>query len=213
MGIIAFIILETVTYQLVSIWFAIGALGGMIAAFSGVNFYVQMAVFIAVSFICILCLRPISMKFFKPRNVETNAQSLVGKEVLITSDVDNIRGLGEGKVDGKVWTVRSIDNSHVLKGETAVIEKIEGVKLMLKRKDDLKPLAIILLLIIILVIIVANIKIVPQAHSYIIERLGGYYATWGVGLHFKVPFIDRIAKKVNLKNTLLTFRRTCYNKG
>ena len=131
LGIIAFIILETVTYQLVSIWFAIGALGGMIAAFSGVNFYVQMAVFI-----CILCLRPISMKFFKPRNVETNAQSLVGKEVLITSDVDNIRGLGEGKVDGKVWTVRSIDNSHVLKGETAVIEKIEGVKLIVKRKDD-----------------------------------------------------------------------------
>ena len=65
LGIIAFIILEAVTYQLVSIWFAIGALGGMIAAFSGVNFYVQMAVFIAVSFICILCLRPISMKFFK----------------------------------------------------------------------------------------------------------------------------------------------------
>ena len=61
LGIIAFIILEAVTYQLVSIWFAIGALGGMIAAFSGVNFYVQMAVFIAVSFICILCLRPISM--------------------------------------------------------------------------------------------------------------------------------------------------------
>lgn len=108
----------------------------MIAAFSGVNFYVQMAVFIAVSFICILCLRPISMKFFNPRNVETNAQSLVGKEVLITSDVDNIRGLGEGKVDGKVWTVRSIDNSHVLKGESAVIEKIEGVKLIVKRKDD-----------------------------------------------------------------------------
>lgn len=136
LGIIAFIILEAVTYQLVSIWFAIGALGGMIAAFLGTNFYVQMAVFIVVSFICILCLRPLSMKFFKPRNVETNAQSLVGKEVLITSDVDNIRGLGEGKVDGKFWTVRSIDNSHVLKGETAVIEKIEGVKLIVKRKDD-----------------------------------------------------------------------------
>ena len=79
LGIIAFIILEAVTYQLVSIWFAIGALGGMIAAFLGTNFYVQMAVFIVVSFICILCLRPLSMKFFKPRNVETNAQSLVGK--------------------------------------------------------------------------------------------------------------------------------------
>ena len=67
------------------------------------------------------------------------------------------------------------------------------------------PLAIILLLIIIFVIIVANIKIVPQAHSYIIERLGGYYATWGVGLHFKVPFIDRIAKKVNLKEHVVDF--------
>lgn len=67
------------------------------------------------------------------------------------------------------------------------------------------PLAIILLLIIILVIIVANIKIVPQAHSYIIERLGGYYATWGVGLHFKAPFIDRIAKKVNLKEHVVDF--------
>ena len=74
------IILEAVTYQLVSIWFAIGALGGMIAAFLGTNFYVQMAVFIVVSFICILCLRPLSMKFFKPRNVETNAQSLVVKK-------------------------------------------------------------------------------------------------------------------------------------
>ncbi len=124
---------------------------------------------------------------------------------MITCDVDNIRGLGEGKVDGKVWTVRSIDNSHVLKGETAVIEKIEGVKLIVRERMIKMPLAIILLLIIILVIIVANIKIVPQAHSYIIERLGGYYATWGVGLHFKVPFIDRIAKKVNLKEHVVDF--------
>ena len=135
MGIIAFIILEAVTYQLVSIWFAIGALGGMIAAFLGTNFYVQMAVFIVVSFICILCLRPLSMKFFKPRNVETNAQSLVGKEVLITSDVDNIRGLGEGKVDGKVWTVRSIDNSLYSKAKRLLSKKLR-VKLIVKRKDD-----------------------------------------------------------------------------
>lgn len=136
LGIIVFIILEAVTYQLVSIWFAVGALGGLVASFVGVNFYVQMAVFIAVSFIFILCLRPISMKFLKPKNIKTNAQSLVGKEVLITSDVDNIKGLGEGKTDGKVWTVRSIDNSQIVKGEVAVIEKIEGVKLIVKRKDD-----------------------------------------------------------------------------
>ena len=137
LGIIAFIILEAVTYQLVSIWFAIGALGGMIAAFSGVRISMFKWLCLLRYHLFVYCVYDrLSMKFFKPRNVETNAQSLVGKEVLITSDVDNIRGLGEGKVDGKVWTVRSIDNSHVLKGETAVIEKIEGVKLIVKRKDD-----------------------------------------------------------------------------
>ena len=59
--------------------------------------------------------------------------------------------------------------------------------------------------VIILIGIIANIKIVPQAHAYIIERLGGYSETWNVGLHIKIPFIDRIAKKVNLKEQVVDF--------
>ena len=62
-----------------------------------------------------------------------------------------------------------------------------------------------ILIIILLIVLVANIKIVPQAHAYIIERLGGYNATWGVGLHVKIPFIDRIASKVNLKEHVVDF--------
>jgi len=65
--------------------------------------------------------------------------------------------------------------------------------------------AILTLFIILILVAIANIKIVPQAYSYIIERFGGYYTTWGVGLHFKVPFIDRIAKKVNLKEQVVDF--------
>lgn len=64
---------------------------------------------------------------------------------------------------------------------------------------------LLILLILIVLICVSCIKIVPQANSYIVERLGGYYATWGVGLHFLVPFIDRIAKKVNLKEHVVDF--------
>lgn len=64
---------------------------------------------------------------------------------------------------------------------------------------------ILILIALLLLIFIANIKIVPQAHSYIIERFGGYYATWGVGLHFKVPFIDKVAKKVNLKEHVADF--------
>lgn len=67
------------------------------------------------------------------------------------------------------------------------------------------PLVLIILLILVLIILIANIKIVPQAHSYIIERFGGYHASWGVGLHFKVPFVDRVAKKVNLKEHVADF--------
>ncbi len=64
---------------------------------------------------------------------------------------------------------------------------------------------LIILLAAIIVLVVANIKIVPQAYSYVIERLGAYSASWGVGLHFKIPFIERVAKKVNLKEQVVDF--------
>ena len=68
-------------------------------------------------------------------------------------------------------------------------------------------MGVILLIIfaIVVFILAANIKIVPQAHAYIIERFGGYHITWNVGLHIKTPFIDRIAKKVNLKERVVDF--------
>ncbi len=62
-----------------------------------------------------------------------------------------------------------------------------------------------ILIVLVLLVIIANIKIVPQAHSYIIERFGAYNGTWGVGLHIKIPFIDKIAKKVNLKEHVVDF--------
>ena len=58
---------------------------------------------------------------------------------------------------------------------------------------------------VILLIIIANVKIVPQANAFVIEKLGTYSATWGTGLHVKIPFIDRIAKKVSLKEQVVDF--------
>ena len=67
-------------------------------------------------------------------------------------------------------------------------------------------LIIIAVVALLIVIIVArNIKIVPQAHAFVIERLGAYHQTWGTGLHLKVPFIDRISKKVSLKEQVVDF--------
>ncbi len=70
----------------------------------------------------------------------------------------------------------------------------------------MKPLLIILgIILIILLILISNLKIVPQAQEYVIERLGSYYTTWQTGLHFKIPFIERIAKKVSLKENVADF--------
>ena len=60
-------------------------------------------------------------------------------------------------------------------------------------------------LVIILIIVVSNIKIVPQAHSYIVERLGAFHSAWGVGLHFKIPFIEKVVKKVSMKEQVVDF--------
>lgn len=65
---------------------------------------------------------------------------------------------------------------------------------------------VIALIVFLLVIIIKNIRIVPQSQAFIIERLGGYLTTWGVGLHVKVPIIDRIANKVSLKERVLDFQ-------
>ena len=65
--------------------------------------------------------------------------------------------------------------------------------------------AAIVLIILILIILASCIKIVPQANAMVIERLGGYQGTWGVGIHFKVPFIDRVAKRVLLKEQVVDF--------
>lgn len=67
-------------------------------------------------------------------------------------------------------------------------------------------IGIVAFVIIVLAVIIANIKIVPQAKSMVIERLGAYLDTWGVGLHMKVPFIDRIAGVVNLKEQIADFK-------
>ena len=64
---------------------------------------------------------------------------------------------------------------------------------------------VIIIIIILLVIVASCVKIVPQAHAFVLERLGGYKTTWSVGLHFKAPFIDKIARRVNLKEQVVDF--------
>ena len=66
-------------------------------------------------------------------------------------------------------------------------------------------IVIAIILLIILIAIISNVKIVPQAHAYVVERLGAYHSTWGTGLHVKIPFIDKVSRKVSLKEQVVDF--------
>ena len=67
------------------------------------------------------------------------------------------------------------------------------------------PFIIAAVIIVLFVIIISNIAVVQQSRAYVIERLGAFQAVWGVGIHFKVPFIDRIARRVSLKEQVLDY--------
>ena len=62
-----------------------------------------------------------------------------------------------------------------------------------------------IIVVILLIIIISNIHIVPQAHAYVVERLGTYHATWHTGLHVKTPFVDRISKRISLMERVADF--------
>jgi len=76
---------------------------------------------------------------------------------------------------------------------------------MFLSSDTISIIAIFLLIIIAIVLVITNIRIVPQAKAYVVERLGAYHATWQVGLHIKIPLIDKISKKVSLKEHVIDF--------
>ena len=67
------------------------------------------------------------------------------------------------------------------------------------------PIIIIILLVLLIVILAANLKIVQQSRAYVIERMGAFHAVWGVGVHFKLPFVERVAKVVSLKEQVVDF--------
>ena len=124
---VLFGIFEALTAQLVSVWFVIGAVAALVSSLAGAELYVQIIVFIAVSVLMLLITRPLVVKA-EP----TNADRCIGKTATVTEDIDNINATGQVKVDGQIWTARSVNSSIIKKGTSVTVEKIDGVKLIVK---------------------------------------------------------------------------------
>ncbi|NLZ80777.1 MAG: NfeD family protein [Clostridiales bacterium] len=131
------LVFEIVTLGLTSIWFAGGALVAFVASLLGANQGVQLVLFLLVSFLLLFFTRPFAKKYINKNMTKTNADSLVGRDARVIADIDNFKGVGDVIVAGQEWTARS-DNSDELipKGAQVEILKIEGVKLIVKKKEE-----------------------------------------------------------------------------
>lgn len=133
-AIIVFGIVEAVTIQLVSIWFLFGSIAALVSAVCGAPPVIQIVIFIAVSIIALIITRPLVRKFVSSKKVNTNADRVIGQVGIVTENIDNVKATGQVKVDGKIWTARSGDGSYITTENEVVIEKIDGVKLIVKSK-------------------------------------------------------------------------------
>ena len=135
-AIVIFIIAEAVTVALVSVWFIGGAAAALIAALCGAEVWLQVVLFFGVSIVLLLCLRPLSKRLLKQKKVATNADSNIGKEAIVTEEIDNLQGKGAVKIAGVEWSARSEDGSVIEKDAVVRILRIEGVKVCVQRAQE-----------------------------------------------------------------------------
>jgi len=131
--IVIFVIVEAATVQLVTVWFAVGGIAGLIAYAFGLEIWMQILIFAVVSAVALAVTRPFVKRFTKGRKQPTNADRYIGQEATVTEPISNELSKGAVRIGGLEWTARTVDNSEADKGERVIVEAIEGAKLLVKR--------------------------------------------------------------------------------
>ena len=127
------LIIELFSVGLISIWFTVGAGCALICSLLGWHLMVQWVVFIVVSVLGLLLFRSFWVNKMKKEIVPTNADANIGKEVIVTEDIDNLLFKGEVKVNGQLWSAQSLDGEKIDKNSKVVIRKIEGNKVFVEK--------------------------------------------------------------------------------
>jgi len=126
--VVAFAVLEGLTVGLISIWFSIGSLAGLIAAALGASVVSQVVAFAIVAGISIFLLRPITKKYLITKTEKTNADRIIDAEAVVTETVSNLSGTGQIRVKSEYWTARSADGEELPQDTLVRVLRIEGVK-------------------------------------------------------------------------------------
>ena len=134
-GMAVLLLIEAAVPGLVSIWFALGALAALLATLCGASGPIQIVLFVLVSLAALVVTRPLVKKYVNAKVQHTNADRILGQECVVTEQVDNLAGTGEISVDGKRWTARSSDQEVIPQGSRVTVERIEGVKAIVKIQE------------------------------------------------------------------------------
>ena len=121
--------------HLVSVWFAVGALGGAITAALGGSIGVQLAIFLVISGVLLVSLWPLTKKLLNPKITPTNVDSMIGTMGYVTQDIDNLNATGQVKLGAMEWSARSADGHPIAKGALVKVDRIEGVKAIVSLEE------------------------------------------------------------------------------
>ena len=130
---IVMVLVEITTVQLVSVWFMVGALCAALTTLFTDSIVIQLAVFVGVSLLALLVTRPLVRRLKENRvQLRTNIDRLPGEKGVMLKPVENTESVGQAKVLGKVWSVKT-DNPPLKEGDTVRVIAVDGVKLIVEK--------------------------------------------------------------------------------
>lgn len=131
------VVIELFTMGLTTIWFAGGALAAALISLPGLPVSLQIFVFLAVSAVLLYFTRPVAVKYFNRDRVRTNIESMVGRQAIVISEINNLEGVGQVNTGGMEWSARSSYNNIVLPvGAVVTILGVDGVKLIVEERRE-----------------------------------------------------------------------------
>ncbi len=132
---VMFVCVEIATPQMATIWLALGAFIALLVSLVFPELvWVQIVVFAVVSAITLALTRKFARKVVQGDAVKTNADRCIGQEAVVTEEVNNLLGKGQVNIRGIIWTARAADDAVIPEGTLVIVERIEGVKVIVKEK-------------------------------------------------------------------------------
>lgn len=135
------IVVEVLTMGLTTIWFAGGALVAILAAMLRFPIWLQIILFAGVSLALLFFTRPVAVKYFNRDRIKTNVESMVGRQAVVTGEIDNIQGIGQVTLGGQEWSARSTDEKvRIPVGSVVNVVSVSGVKLIVRPDEQMQKL-------------------------------------------------------------------------